>query len=79
VVYKREIKEGGYKLYVAVDLSEIEYEQAAKPSQRIDTLSFQSNNVYLNSMYVKKLMPFLKLDIGTGLGYSSYKGNYNSL
>ncbi|WP_158962431.1 TonB-dependent receptor [Myroides fluvii] len=77
MVYKREIKEGGYKLYVAVDLSEMEYEQAVKPSQRIDTLSFRSNNVYLNSVYLKKLTPFLKLDIGTGLGYTHYKGNYN--
>ncbi|MDM1361132.1 TonB-dependent receptor [Myroides marinus] len=77
VVYKREVKDGGYKLYTAVDLTSIKYEQEIEPSNRVDTLAFKSNNVYMNSLYFKKLSPYMRLDVGTGLGYSDYKGDSN--
>lgn len=77
VVYKREVKEGGYKLYTAVDFTSIKYEQEIHPSNRVDTLAFKSNNVYMNSLYFKKLSPYMRLDVGTGLGYSDYKGDSN--
>lgn len=77
VVYKREVKDGGYKLYTAVDFTSIKYEQEIEPSNRVDTLAFKSNNVYMNSLYFKKLSPYMRLDVGTGLGYSDYKGDSN--
>lgn len=77
VVYKREIQEGGYKLYAAVDYAAMAYEQQMKPSNRVDTLAFSSNTLYVNSAYFKKLSPFMRLDVGTGLGYSWYKGDHN--
>lgn len=77
VVYKREVKDGGYKLYTAVDFSSIDYEQEIKPSNRVDTLAFKSNNVYMNSVYFKKLSSYMRLDIGTGLGYADYRGDNN--
>ncbi|MDR2223468.1 MAG: TonB-dependent receptor [Flavobacteriaceae bacterium] len=79
VVYKRELEEGGYKLYAAADFSTIDYEQEIQPSNRVDTLAFKSNNVYVNSLYFKKLSPYMRLDIGTGLGYSDYKGDNNEM
>ncbi len=77
VVYKREVKDGGYKLYTAVDFTSIKYEQEIEPSNRVDTLAFKSNNVYMNSLYFKKLSPYMRLDVGAGLGYSDYKGDSN--
>ncbi|MEC4113731.1 TonB-dependent receptor [Myroides pelagicus] len=77
VVFKREVKEGGYKLYTAVDYSTMAYRQEMLPSQRVDTLALQSMNVYLNSFYFKRLSPYLRLDVGTGVGYIDYKGEKN--
>lgn len=77
VVYKREIKDGGYKLYTAVDFSNIDFEQEIKPTNRVAASAFKSNNAYVNSIYFKTLLPYMRLDIGTGLGYSDYKGASN--
>lgn len=77
IAYKHQVKDGGYKLYAAIDFSEMAYEQDRKPSNQVDTLSFTSNNVYINSVYFKKLSPYLRLDVGTGLGYATYKGDKN--
>ncbi|MEK6492962.1 TonB-dependent receptor [Myroides odoratimimus] len=79
MMYKREIKDGGYKLYTAVDFSTIKYEQEIQPSNRVDTLGFKSSNVYMNSVFFKKLTPYMRLDIGTGLGYMDYTGDSNDL
>lgn len=77
IVYKRELKDAGYKLYAAIDHSSIAYEQERYPSHRIDTLSMNNNNLYMNSAYFKKITPFMRVDIGTGIGYSTYSGEIN--
>ncbi|WP_353119232.1 TonB-dependent receptor [Myroides odoratus] len=77
VVYKRAIQDGGYVLYAAADYTTMAYEQTAKPSYRVDTLALRSNTIDVNSLYFKKLTPFMRLDVGTGLGYSDYRGEQN--
>ncbi|MFD0699438.1 TonB-dependent receptor [Myroides pelagicus] len=77
VVFKRELKEGGYKLYTAIDYSSMAYRQEMLPSQQVDTLALQSMNVYLNSLYFKRFSPYLRLDVGTGVGYVDYTGDKN--
>ena len=78
-VYKRKVKEGGYKLYGAIDFSTMAIEQELFPRRSVDTLALKSHNVYLNSLYFKKLSPYMRLDIGTGIGYAYYKGDRNQL
>lgn len=75
--YKRETTHGGYKLYAAVDRTSMKYEQEIGPSNRVDTLGLKSDNLYLNSLYFTKLLPYLKLELGTGIGYSKYNGDQN--
>ncbi|WP_410878942.1 TonB-dependent receptor [Myroides sp. DW712] len=75
--YKRETPRGGYKLYAAVDRTSMKYEQEIRPSNRVDTLELKSDNLYLNSLYFAKLSSYLKLELGTGIGYSKYKGDQN--
>lgn len=75
--YKRETTRGGYKLYASVDRTSMKYEQESSPSNRIDTIGLKSDNLYINSLYFVKLSPYLKLEVGTGIGYSKYKGDQN--
>ncbi|MGG5505488.1 MULTISPECIES: TonB-dependent receptor [unclassified Myroides] len=77
VVYKREIQDGGYVLYAAADYTTMAYEQMVKPSYRVDTLALRTNTIEVNSLYFKKLSPFMRLDVGTGFGYSNYRGERN--
>lgn len=78
VVYKREVNKGGYVLYAAADYTTMAYEQEVKPSYRVDTLSLRTNTLEVNSLYFKKMTPFMRIDIGTGIGYLKYKGEQNN-
>ncbi|WP_158209447.1 TonB-dependent receptor [Myroides phaeus] len=79
ISFKRELKKGIYKLYASMDLSKTQFAKENNFNQDIDSIGFTGKNLYLNSHYSTKLNPFLKLEIGTGFGYTELKNNYRDL
>lgn len=73
-------KDGGYKLFTQMEVSKVKIIQDYKPNPIVDTLSLQSYQGYINSYLYKNILPFLKLEVSTGIGLTKQdQGLNNSL